>query len=611
MIFDAGRRGNRQDKLAAMPVRAGRMRQPWRFHDDSAIISPVATTMKNQTLKDYIVERLLPRVRVPAQYVGGEWNAAAKTTPAGGRLCLAFPDAYSIGMSCHGLMVLYELMNRRDDWAVERAFPPLADMEQLLRQHGLPLYGLESFTPLADFDILGFTLQYDLCASNLLTMLDLGGIPLHAERRGEEHPLVIAGGPGTANPEPMSRFIDLFVVGDGEAALPEVCELWMELKRSGLGRAAALAEMSARLPYVYVPQFPRECVEPAVIEDLEAYPPPTAPIVPAVQCVQERMAVEIMRGCPGRCRFCQSTTLKRPLRFRSVEAIVAAAEEQYRRTGYNELSLLSLSSSDYPHFDELMRRLQATFRPLHVGVSLPSLRVNEQLAAVGELMNTERHSSLTLAPEAARDTMRRRIGKPISNADLLAGCRGAFERGFSRVKLYFMCGLPGETQADLAGIVELSETISRLGKEVAGRPAEVAAHVANFVPKPQTPWQWQPMQREEYFAWAHDFLRHEKRMRSVKISCHDIAASLLEGVLCRGDRRLGEAIERAWQLGARFDAWSEHFRPDLWRQALAESGIDVEEILHTPRPMDAPLPWDRIHIRQGREYLERECRAGG
>jgi radical SAM family uncharacterized protein len=573
-------------------------------------------------LKNVVVDRLLPRVQTPAQYTGGELNAVVKDhRTLRGTLCLAFPDLYTIGMSNHGLQVLYDVMNRRSDWACERVFSPMEDMERLLREHRLPLWSLETFTPLAAFDVLGFTLQYDLCYSNVLTMLELGGIPLAADQRTLEHPLVIAGGPCAVNPEPMARFCDLFVIGDGEQSLPEVCDLWIELKQSGRDRESMLAAMAARLPYVYVPRFYRPDdtgvvrptrsdvparIEPAVVADLDASPLPCSPVVPYIECVQDRICIEIMRGCPGKCRFCQSTTIKRPLRFRRVETIVQAALEQYRTTGYNEISLLSLSTSDYPDFDELMRRLQETFRPLGVAVSLPSLRINEQLLMVGDLLNTDRHSGLTLAPEAAREDMRRRIGKPITNDDLLAGCRRAFENGFSRVKLYFMCGLPGERETDLEGIIDLSETISRLGKEVRGRLADVVANVSNFVPKPQTPFQWNTMQSREYFSWAHEFLYHHKRLRSVQLKCHDIEASLLEGVMCRGDRSVGEAIELAWRRGARFDGWSEKFQPQLWWQALSDAGIDVQKLLHLPCPAPSALPWDHICIRQGRGYLERE-----
>lgn len=583
--------------------------------------------MLHQALRDFIVDRLLPRVQTPGQYIGGEWNAVRKDYDrVRGKLCLAFPDTYTIGMSHHGLQVLYAVMNRRDDWACERVFTPMSDMEALLRQHGQPLVSLENFTPLVEFDVVGFTLQYDLCYTNVLTMLDLGGIPLVAQERSLAHPLVIAGGPCAANPEPMARFIDLFVLGDGEESLPAVCDLWIELKQSGRDRMAILAEMAARLPYVYVPQFyqpqfdadgrptavvplrddvPR-AVEPAVIADLDATALPTSPIVPQVECVQDRIAIEIMRGCPWRCRFCQSTTIKRPVRMRRIDTIVEAAIEAYRTTGHNEIALLGLSTSDYPKIEELLRRLHEIFRPLGVSISLPSLRVNEQWRSLGDLLNTDRRDGLTLAPEAARDDMREQIGKRITNDDFYAGCRRAMENGFTRVKLYFMCGLPGERRTDLDGIIEMSESISRLGKEVFGRLATVVANVSNFVPKPQTPYQWNPMQRREYFEEAHEYMRRKKRMRSVTLRCHDVESSLLEGVMCRGDRRVGNAIELAWRRGARLDAWAERLRPWLWWQALADAGIDVEQVLHLPCPALAPLPWDHIHVHQGREYLERE-----
>lgn len=563
--------------------------------------------MTNRELKQRIEREVLPNVQSPGQYIGGEWNVVVKDDAAvRGTLCLAFPDAYSIGMSHNGLQVLYHVMNR-ENWACERAFMPLSDMEEQLRRHGLPLFSLETCTPLAAFDVLGFTLQYDLCATNVLAMLDLGGIPLVAAERTMEHPLVIAGGPCAVNPEPMARFIDLFVIGDGEEALPAVCDAWIELKRSGNDREAMLLEMAGRFPFVYVPRFreKREIV-PAVVEDLDAAPLPFAPLVPHVECVHDRMAIEIMRGCPGRCRFCQSTTIKRPLRFRKVETIVAAAMAMYRATGYNEISLLSLSTSDYPQFDELMRRMQETFRPLGVAVSLPSLRINEQLAEVGSLLTTERHSGLTLAPEVARDDMREQVGKRITNDDLFAGCRRAFENGFSRVKLYFMCGLPGEREEDLDGIIEMAERIAQLGKEVTGRYATVVANVSNFVPKPQTPYQWNAMQRPEYFRAAHARLRKMRRLKCIEIKCHDIDTTLLEGILSRGDRRLGEAIELVYRRGGRFDAWREHFNMERWQQAFAELHIDIDAILHHPSPAPSPLPWDRIAIRQGRGYLERE-----
>jgi len=587
--------------------------------------------MINQSLKDLLLARVLPRVQTPGQYTGGELNAVVKDhARVRGKLCLAFPDAYTIGMSHHGLQVLYAVMNRREDWACERVFAPAADVERLLRENRLPLYSLETFTPLGQFDVLGFTLQYDLGYTNVLTILDLAGIPLAADERTLEHPLVIAGGPCAQNPEPTSRFVDLFVIGDGEEMLPRVCDEWLRLRGAGGGgsgdRRSLLVQMASRLSSVYVPrcyepeygpdgQFASlrpmeaglpEIVEPAVVDDLDAAPLPTAPVVPNVECVQDRIAVEIMRGCPWRCRFCQSSTIKRPLRLRRVETIVRAALESYRNTGYNEVSLLSLSTSDYPQFDELVRRLQETFEPLDVSVSVPSLRVNEQLSEVSELLGTGRRSGLTLAPEAALDDMRRQIGKRITNADLIEGCRRAFQQGFQRVKLYFMCGLPGERPGDLDGIIDLAEEIARLGRKAGGRRVVVVANVSNFVPKPHTPFQWHAMQTREYFRQAREHLFQRRRMRSVELKCHDVDASLLEGVLCRGDRRMGAAIESAWRRGARFDAWTDRFQPELWWEALCQTGIDVEATLHRPRPLDARLPWDHVGIRQGRAHLERE-----
>jgi radical SAM family uncharacterized protein len=582
----------------------------------------------NASLREKIVRRILPQVQTPAQYLGGELNTVVKD-PAhvAGRLCLCTPDTYAIGMSNHGLQVLYDTMNRRTDWACERVFGPGRDMESQLRRWGLPLYSLETFTPLNCFDVVGFSLQYELSYTNLLTVLDLGRIPIVAESRQLEDPLIIAGGPCVQNPEPMSRFIDLFVIGDGEETLPAVCNAWLEVRRTSRSRQEALTKMARQLPYVYVPSlyqavvepttglsavYPRdaelpEVISPAVLADLDGFPLPEAPIVPFVEIVQDRIAMEIMRGCPWRCRFCQSTTIKRPLRYRRVETLVAAAERAYRNTGTGEIALLSLSSSDYPHFEELIRRLREVFCHRNVAISVPSLRVNEQLRVVTQLLSPERHSGLTLAPEVALDEMRVQIGKRIRNEHLIEGCKQAFRSGFDRVKLYFLCGLPGEREADLAGIVELAQEISGLGRTILGRPAAVVANVSNFVPKPHTPYQWHPMQTRDYFTQAHQFLRRRCRKRSVQIKCHPVESSLLEGILTRGDRRMGDAILEAWRRGARFDSWTEQFNPQIWWDVFHDLGLPVEETLHRPWDRNARLPWDHITIRQGRAYLEREC----
>jgi radical SAM family uncharacterized protein len=584
--------------------------------------------MLNAALKETLM-RLLPRVQTPAQYMGGELNSVVKDHRAvRGTLCLAFPDTYALGTSHHGLQVLYSIMNADPQWACERAFAPWLDFEKLLREHNLPLYGLETFTPLRRFDVIGFSLQYEVCYTNILTMLNLGGVPLHGKDRTLDDPLVIAGGPGAQNPEVLAPFIDVFIIGDGEESLPWLMDRWMSLKeRGGRSRADMIAELVGATDWAYAPQFyepeyhadgtlaamnrtrsdvPKQVMACTINKDFDAIPLPARPIVPFVESTHDRIAIEIMRGCPWQCRFCQSTVIKRPLRVRSVETIVRSALEAYRNTGYNEISLLSLSTSDYPHFEELVHRMHEVFNPLGVNISLPSLRINQQLRSLPKLMGGIRKSGLTLAPEVARDDMREQIRKKITNDDLYEGCREAFKNGWQRVKLYFMCGLPGERQADLDGIVDMAETIARIGREVRGRFVEVTASVSNFVPKPHTPYQWNGMQTREYLRWAGQYMKQRNRIRSVTVKQHDIELSQLEGILTRGDRRVAVALEEVWRRGARLDGWRECFRPELWWQTFADLGIDVAWYSQRNRAMSEVLPWDHVNVKKGREYLEKE-----
>jgi radical SAM family uncharacterized protein len=584
--------------------------------------------MMNTALRQ-AVERLLPGVQMPAQYLGGELNSVVKDHgQVRGKMVLAFPDTYSLGTSHHGLQVLYSIVNGDPQWACERVFTPWIDFERALRQAGLPLYGLETFTPLCQYDLIGFSLQYEICYTNVLTMLDLGGIPLHSTDRTLEHPLVIAGGPGAQNPELLAPFIDVFVIGDGEESLPWIMDRWMSIKeKGGQSREEMIAELVSSTSWAYAPRFyepeyhadgtlaamnrtrsdvPREILACQISKDFDDIPLPKKPIVSFVQTPHDRIAIEIMRGCPWQCRFCQSTVIKRPLRIRSVETIVQAALDAYHNTGYDEISLLSLSTSDYPQFTELVERMHQVFSPLGVSVSLPSLRVNSHFPQLPRLMKGIRKSGMTLAPEVARDDMRTQIRKPIRNEDLYEGCRNAFAEGWQKVKLYFLIGLPGERRVDLDGIVDMAERIARISKEVTGRYKEVTASVSNFVPKPHTPYQWNGMQTREYLREAGDYLRKRSKLKAVKIKQHDVETSMLEGLLTRGDRRIAAVLEEAWRRGARLDGWRECFQPQLWWQVVRDLGVDFDFYVQRYRPTTEVLPWDHVNVKKGREYLEKE-----
>ena len=599
------------------------------------------------------VERLLlPEIHTPGQYIGGEVGQVVKPADSvDARMCFCFPDVYSIGMSNVALSVLYDVINQRPNLACERAFCPEVDFENALISNGLPLYSLETFTPLNAFDVVGFTLQYELCYTSVLTMLNLGRIPLRRSQRGVDAPLVVAGGPAACNPEPLSDFVDVFLLGDGEESAPDLLEFWGELKRSyGLSRSVSshngdfpydgvndaasipqirremLLEVVKKFECAYVPEFysvefdsvgrarrPRpivddapEYVKSAIVQNLDAFPPPKRPLLPLIESVQDRISVEIMRGCPQKCRFCQSTQLKRPIRLRSVETIIDSIRAASDSTGVDEATLLSLSSSEYPRFEQALKTISDALCPSGITLSVPSLRVNHQLSSVVEGLSTDRSSSLTVAPEAARDEMRRRIAKRVTNEDLFSGCRSAFERGFSRIKMYFMCGFPHETEEDVAGIVELSNQICQLGKDVRGKWPSVVANVSNFVPKPHTPLQWEGMATREYFENAHRILRQTKRMRSVEVKYHALDVSLLEGVLARGNRRVGRTIETAWKMGARLDPWRERFKPEIWEEAIKQTGLDVNLVAHTSYALDEELPWDHILLFNDKERLKFE-----
>lgn len=556
-------------------------------------------------------------MRKPARYIGGEINQIRKDPGSVEvRVGLCFPDIYEIAMSHTGLSLLYEVINRLP-WALaERIFAPWLDAEELMRKEDIPLFSLESRLTAGSFDILGFSLTNELCYTNLLNMLDLAGLPVRSAQRSPQTPLIIAGGQAANCAEPIAPFVDLFVLGQGEEAAVQLLELYRQGKQQGLSKNDFLLKAARTLPFVYVPSLyecvyegprlsdlcvkqeglPRRICD-AALDDFENAPVPEAPIVPYVQTVHDRITLEIMRGCPGRCRFCQASFCRRPLRYRSVGRLVDLAQKQYWNTGHDTISLLSLSTGEYPWLEELVEKLTAYFSPLHVGLSIPSLRVQQQLRLLPKLMTSVRKSGLTIAVEAASERLRQVINKPISDADLFAGIQAAYEAGFQSVKLYFMVGFPGETQADILQIVDLCNALAQLRRKIAGRPACVTASVSWLVPKPHTPFQWLGQKPMEYFEQARRLLLERKqqlRAGAVQIKYHTIERSVLEAAMARGDRRLADVIETAWRQGAKFDLWDETFDFERWQKAFAKHGFDVHQQAQQAFEPGQLLPWAHL-----------------
>jgi radical SAM family uncharacterized protein len=570
---------------------------------------------------------VLPYVEKPSRYIGGELNSVRKEPAVvEASFALLFPDVYEVGMSHLGLQILYFILNGLAWAAAERGYAVWPDMQQRMLRHGLPLYTLESRRPVRSFDVVGFTLQYELLYTNVLAMLDLARIPVLSAERGPEDPIIIAGGPGASSPEPMADFIDLFFVGDGEDVIVEFAELIRRAKRDGAGREEIILEAGCSLRGAYAPALYRagfdsdgtlrsvqptkpglpERIKAAKVTDLDAAHFPAEPIVPLAEPVHDRAALEIMRGCTRGCRFCQAGMLRRPVRPRSADRLLAQAEQAIRRTGCDELALSSLSSSDYPGFMELLERMNAFAERLAVNLSLSSLRISDQLRLLPEVLGRVRKSGLTVAPEAATDRLRRVINKDIPNEALLEGVRAAFAKGWRQVKLYFMIGLPTETPEDQEAIVELCERVSAVRKDVGGARGRVNASIATFIPKPHTPFQWEPMIRLEDIHQARSRILAKARIRSVRYEFHDAEASVMETVLSRGDRRLGRVIRRAYELGQQFDAWGEHFSFERWQRAFRAEDLTMEFYAHRLRPTDEVTPWDHIDFGLSRDFLLRE-----
>ena len=577
-------------------------------------------------IKKILFEELLDKVQKPGRYTGKEFNEIVKKEDASTvKMALAFPDLYEIGMSYLGFKILYEIINKKDDAFAERVFSPAVDMEKLMRERQMPVFSLETYRALNFFDIVGFTIQHELCYSNILNLLDLGQIPLKSKERKEDDPLIIAGGPGAFNAEPLSAFIDLFVIGEGEEIVGEIIEVYKRLKDKKQSRAVLLEEL-AQIEGIYVPsnyeityfkdgrvksvtpkkEIYHSVIKKQIISDFDKASYPLSPIVPNIDVVHDRITLEIFRGCTRGCRFCQAGMIYRPVREKSVDTLVELAEKTLARTGYEEISLSSLSSSDYSEIEKLITRLVDRFEENGVGVSLPSLRIDSFSVALAQQVQRVRKTGLTLAPEVGTQRLRDVINKNVQEEDLHSSIRAAFERGWRKIKLYFMVGLPTESKEDMEGIVGLVSKVDRLGREITGRKVSINISISAFVPKPHTPFQWETQEERESLSKKIRYLKNRLNWRNVSFSYPDINRIYLEAVFARGDRRLGEVLEKAHFLGCKFDAWREHFNFEAWQQAFNESGFNMEFYANRARQEDEVLPWDHISCGIKKEYLLKE-----
>ena len=572
------------------------------------------------------VEPVLPKVQKPGRYIGSEWNAAKKDWDAAKvRMAFAFPDVYEVGMSHLGSRILYHLVNSYPEYLCERVFAPWVDMEEIMREKGIPLYALESFQPLKAFDVLGFTLQYELSFTNILNMLELAGIPLRAAERGPGDPWIIAGGPCAFNPEPLAEFIDFFLLGESEEQLPQVLRLIEQQKENPLPRRDFLLR-TAQVQGVYVPEFYRvfyqpdgriakieaeagvpQRVEKALVQDLEQAFFPTKPIVPYLEIVHDRIVLEVMRGCSRGCRFCQAGMLYRPVRERSPGTILRQTEELLRSTGYDQVALISLSSGDYTCIQPVVEEILRKYESAGVGVSLPSLRVDSFDVELADSVQKTRKSGLTFAPEAGSQRLRDIINKGVTEENLLEAAAAAYKKGWSKIKLYFMIGLPGETLEDMDGIVDLVKKVVNLGERVGCRGAAVTVSTSFFVPKAHTPFQWEPQEEQATVELKQKYLREQfKKDRRIKYSYHDGGTSFLEAVFAKGDRRLAPLLEQAFKNGARFDGWSDQFREEIWLTAFAGLGLDPHFYANRILDYAEVLPWEHLDSGVDKQYLADE-----
>ena len=577
---------------------------------------------------------ILMQIEKPARYIGGEVNSVMKEKEKVDiRFAMCFPDVYEIGMSHLGIQILYDMFNRREDTWCERVYSPWTDLDKVLREKNIPLFALESQDPVRDFDFLGITIQFEMCYTNILQILDLSRIPLHSSDRTEKDPFVIGGGPCTCNPEPLADFFDIFYIGEGETVYDELLDAYKTWKSSGKSRKAFL-ETAAQIEGLYVPAFydpeyntdgtlksfvPNNINAPAtvkkqVVMDVTDASYPMNPVVPFIKATQDRVVLEIQRGCIRGCRFCQAGMIYRPTRERNVDKLKEYARTMLKNTGHEEISLSSLSSSDYSDLKELVTFLIDEFRGKGINISLPSLRIDSFSLDVMSKVQDIRKSSLTFAPEAGSQRMRNVINKGLTEEDILDGAGQAFEGGWTKVKLYFMLGLPTETEEDMREIARLSDRVARryyeIPKEQRNGKCQITASSSFFVPKPFTPFQWAPMcTAEEYMRRAgivKEEFHSQLNRKSLKYNWHDAQVTVLEGVMARGDRKTGKVVEEAYRLGCLFDSWTESFHNDLWMQAFENTGIDPNFYNLRERGEDELFPWDFIDTGVTRKFLRRE-----
>lgn len=585
--------------------------------------------MENQREK---IEKLLLKVKSPSRYIGGELNSVVKDkNKVDVRFAFCFPDSYDIGMSHIGMKILYSLKNARENWWCERVFAPWTDFEELMRENNIPLYGLESLDPIKDFDFIGFTVQYELCYTNILNMLDLAGLNVLAAERDDSDPVVIAGGPCVCNPEPLCDFIDLFVIGEGEEVNLELMDMYEQMKKSGSYDKKTFLRRAAGIKGIYVPSLYNvsylddgriDKVEPAcegvpekvtkrIIPDLDKVFYPEKFVVPFSEIVHDRAVVEVLRGCIRGCRFCQAGFIYRPFREKSAGTVVKEARSLCESTGYEELSLASLSTSDHSDIEELLTEMTDYTEGEKINLALPSMRIDRFSKTLMEQLSKVRRSGLTFAPEAGTQRLRDVINKNITEDEIFSTCKTAFEGGYAGVKLYFMMGLPTETDEDILGISDLAVRIADLYYQMPNRPRgqklSISISCATFVPKPFTPFQFEPqISIDEINRRQKMLLDSVKSKRYINVSYHNYRISILEAALAKGDRRLGAVIKRAWERGCKFDGWDEMYRYDEWVKAFEDVGADIDFYAHRPMAYDETAPWDHLDYMIDKNFFARE-----